>query len=403
MLKGIIFDMDGVIIDSEPSHARAAINALEALGVIVGLDYPYRFIGSTTEYMLKEMIRDFNLDISLEDFNELYKRCLETLIEEEGYTEVPFVKKLIRHLHEEGYFLAIASSSTPEEIHAVTKALDISSCFTRLVSGATVPHPKPAPDVFIKAVSELGLTADECIIIEDSFNGVMAARAANIPVIGYVNPNSGNQDLSSAAILIEGFEEIDSYFLERTFNRYHDLPSVIAETPRLLIKEIPLSDIPALMDIYKKPAVNASLPDIYKASLDDIKTAASKHRAYIQNIYHFYGYGLWGVYMKETGKLIGQCGIELRSQGQEDEIELGYLLNDNYWHQGYGLEAVNAVVDYAFTYLDINRVTAQIVNTNKASIALAEKTGFHYVNKVLKNGILYNQYTLISPKRIKDE
>ncbi|SHO52612.1 GNAT family N-acetyltransferase [Anaerocolumna xylanovorans] len=391
MLKGIIFDMDGVIIDSEPTHAKAAVNTLETLGVSLTLDYPYRFIGSTTEYMLKTMIQDFNLSITIDSLHELYKKALAKLIKEEGYIPIPHVITLIKHLHQKGYALAIASSSTPEEITAVTQALQISSCFSKLVSGATVLHPKPAPDVFIKAVSELNLKAEECIIIEDSCNGVKAACAAAIPVIGYLNPNSGNQDLSQAAILIEGFDEIDAAFLEKAYNRYHNFPVVIAETKRLVIREMSVDDIPALMNIYKNPAVNSFLPQIYKASLDSLDTAIDKHKAYIKNMYHFYEFGLWGVYLK-TGRLIGQCGIEPAHIDGEDSIEIGYLIDSKYQDLGYGKEAIEAVLNYSLNCLDIGKITALISPQNISSIEAIKKAGFLYEKNITRDGDMYQKY-----------
>jgi HAD superfamily hydrolase (TIGR01509 family) len=395
MLKGIIFDMDGVIIDSEPSHALAALDALKTLNVSATFDYPYSFIGSTTEHMLKTMIKDFKLDISVDDLHMRYKECLAARIKAEGYVPVPFVQQLIKHLYQEGFILAIASSSTPEEIQAVTKALDIYPYFTKLVSGATVANPKPAPDVFLKAVNELGLELNECIIIEDSFNGVKAACAAEIPVVGYVNPNSGNQDLSKAEILIEGFEEIDSSFLNRCYQRYHNMPITITASSRLLIKEIPLEDVPLLLDIYRNPSVNAFLPEIQAVALNSLEDVVEKHKAYIDSIYHFYGFGLWGVYLKDLDCLIGQCGFEQHMLDGEDIIELGILLDSNYHGNGYGIEAVNTVINYASSNLDIKLISTLISPLNKASISLFSKAGFQYVKTTMKDKEEYYLYTLV--------
>ncbi len=394
MLKGIIFDMDGVIIDSEPSHAMAALDALKTLNVSASLDYPYGFIGSTTEHMLRTMIKDFDLDISAEDLHMRYKDCLASRINTEGYIPVPFVQQLIKHLYQEGFLLAIASSSTPEEIQAVTKALDIYPYFTKLVSGATVANPKPAPDVFLKAVNELGLSLDECIIIEDSFNGVKAACTARIPVVGYVNPNSGNQDLSKAEILIEGFDEIDSPFLNRVYQRYHNIPLTITDSNRLLIKEIPLEDIPLLLDIYRNPSVNKFLPEIQAAALNTLEDITEMHKSYIDSMYHFYGFGLWGVYLKESERLIGQCGFEQHLLEGEAVIEIGFLLDSNYHGSGYGIEAVTAVINYAFSNLDINLISALTNPLNHASVCLLLKAGFHYVKTILKDKKEYSLYTL---------
>ncbi len=393
MLKGVIFDMDGVIIDSEPSHAKAIENALSSLGISLPKEYPYRFIGSTTEYMLKMIIIDFNLSVSVKALNDLYNEALATLIKEEGYIPVPYVIDLIRSLHREGYSLAIASSSTPEEIAAVTDALEISSCFEKLVSGATVQHPKPAPDVFLKTLSELNLEASECIIIEDSSNGVKAACAAGIPVIGYINPNSGNQDLSLASILVEGFDEIDSAFFEKTYCRYHNLPVIIAKTERLLIKEIPVEDIPALKAIYQKSEINKFLPELYNASLDSPETAIQKHKAYIKNMYQFYNLGLWGVYLK-SGELIGQCGIEPHQVEDKVEMEIGYFIDVPYQKNHYAKEALDAILTYAARSFNLSSFTALILPENTASSKFAVTLGFSYSGEITRNGILYHKYCI---------
>ena len=78
--------------------------------------------------------------------------------------------------------------------------------------------------MFLKAIKELGLSEEECIIIEDSGNGVKAARAAGVPVIGFYNPDSGEQDLSKASMIVEGFEEIDFDFVEKVYQREHSIP-----------------------------------------------------------------------------------------------------------------------------------------------------------------------------------
>ena len=93
-----------------------------------------------------------------------------------------------------------------------------------MVSADTLDKPKPAPDVFLYAAQELGLSPDECIIIEDSQNGVLAAKAAGIPCVGYINPDSGDQDLSAADILVEGFEEVAEKFMVRVWKRAHGEP-----------------------------------------------------------------------------------------------------------------------------------------------------------------------------------
>ena len=87
-----------------------------------------------------------------------------------------------------------------------------------------VANPKPAPDIFLAACDFLSVSPEECIVIEDSTNGVNAAYQAGITSIGFVNPNSGNQDLSKAAILVEGFDEVDYEFIKEVYQDTHKKP-----------------------------------------------------------------------------------------------------------------------------------------------------------------------------------
>lgn len=213
MLKAVIFDMDGVLIDSEPLHAKAAVLALKQFDIDVTIDYCYGFIGSTAKHMFHTMIKDFNLELSVDDLLKTNSEQVKILHEKEGYTPIEGTKELIIDLKKNGMKLAVASSSPLELIKEVTSELEIIDYFDKLVSGTTVKNPKPAPDVFLKAMEELGVTATESIIIEDSMNGVLAADAAFVKSIGFINPHSGNQDLSKASVLIESFKNIDYRFI----------------------------------------------------------------------------------------------------------------------------------------------------------------------------------------------
>lgn len=390
MLKAVIFDMDGVLVDSEPQHARAAVLALKNLGFDVTVDYCYQFIGSTTIHMLETMKKDYNITVSPDSMLAVYRESLHKLIKSEGYRPIPYTKELIIDLYNHGIKLAIASSSTANEIEAVIKSLGIRKYFTKLVSGTTVSQPKPAPDIFLKAVTELGINKEECIVIEDSFNGVCAANRADIPVIGFANEHSGKQDLSKASALVEGFDEIDFQFVENIYLRAHNIPVTIAVTNRLIIRELSVKDIPDMYQIYQNPEVKKFIPDIDEYLENEIE----KHKAYIKNVYNFYGYGLWGVFSKENGNLIGRCGIQNTLVNGQDEIELGYVLDVNHWGYGYALECVRAILKYAFQDLHMDKVIALIHPLNLRSIKVAERVGMKKNTSIIKDGMEYYLYAL---------
>lgn len=390
MLKAVIFDMDGVLIDSEPLHAKAAVLAFKNIDVNITLEYCYRFIGRTNVHMLDTIIHDYNLTYSCEELLDLYNESRRQLIDKEGYSPIPYTKELIEDLYRHGIKLAIASSSSIQDIEEVVTSLGIKRYFDHLISGTTVKHPKPAPDVFLKAAQELGVHTNECIIIEDSYSGLMAGKSADIPVIGFANPNSGNQNLSEACIIIEGFDEIDYNYLNQIHARENGEPATITNTSRLTIRELSENDLYDLKEIYAQHDVNKYIEDID----NDLDIEIEKQKAYIKNVYSFYGYGLWGVYHKETGKLIGRCGIQNRKIQGKEEIELGYLLSKDYWGSGFASESGKAVINYAFHTLQIQRIVAVIEPENYRSVKVAERIGMSKENTVIINNKEYLLYSI---------
>ncbi len=392
MLKAVIFDMDGVIIDSEPLHARAAILALKQYHVDISIEYCSQFIGSTTYYMCQRMVEEFSLSITPEELLQANMDWKEALRTKEGYPAVPYVIDTIQNLHSHGVKLYIASSSPAADIEYVMSSLHIRDYFTGYISGTQLEHPKPAPDIFLAAAKQLGLRPDECIVIEDSTNGVKAALAAGMTCIGLVNPNSGKQELGKASYLIEGFDEIDYDFICRVYQEDHWAPSEIVSTKRLMIKELSEADAEALYPILKEQEYTAG-SELCPSSLEE---EIERRKAYIQNVYRFYGYGLWGVFLKDSGKLIGCCGIELKEMNGRGEYELSYLIAGEYQRLGYAYEAASAVIHYFTEHYDPDRIVAVIAPENLPSQRLAERLGMSKSGELLRNRRQCYSYLLYS-------
>ncbi len=395
MLKAILFDMDGVIIDSEPLHCKAFQKAMKHYGLDLSKEYCYQFIGNTDRYMVDQLIKDFQLSNTAEEIIQLKHEVLEQLEVEEPYPAVPYVVDLIKHLSQYPIKLAIASSSPMEQIEKTAKNLNLSPFFHEYVSGMDLKHSKPAPDIFLKAANLLGVSPEECLVIEDSYNGVTAAKAANMTCVGYYNENSGNQDLSKADIIVEGFEEITFQFLNNVYLRSHGKPVTIATTQRLIIRELSTDDIFSMYHIYQQPEVREFIDDIDEYLQEEIE----KHKAYIKNVYNFYGYGYWGVFSKETGELIGRCGIQNSEINGRFEIELGYLLNVHHWGYGYAIECAKSVLEYAFYVLHIPRIVAVIDKKNIRSIKVAKHIGMNFESEIFHKGRTCNLYVIENPNK----
>ncbi|HKL99204.1 MAG TPA: GNAT family N-acetyltransferase [Mobilitalea sp.] len=390
MLKAVIFDMDGVIIDSEPMHAQAAIMALKQYNVELTLDYCYSFIGSTNFYMCQKIIEDYHIDATVEELHQANMDMKEKLLAQRGYSTIPYVIELMKNLYEHGIKLIIASSSPSATIEYVMDTLAIKQYFKGYISGMDIERPKPAPDIFLKAASSLGVSPDECLVIEDSPNGVNAAYAAGITCIGFMNPSSGKQNLKNAYLLLEGFDEVDYEFVSKVYRDSHQEHQTIIETDRLIIKELPVEDVETLYQLSLDTDIKKYLADLS----DSIEIEKEKHKAYIQSVYQYYGYGLWGCYRKEDHTLVGRCGIELKSFNGIAEYELGYLIGKPYQGKGYALEAAKAVTQYFFDQYHASRIIAVIDNDNIPSLSLAEKLGMEKSEELSRNNRICSLYII---------
>lgn len=217
MLKSIIFDMDGVLVNSEPVHYKAYLMALEPWGKTFSYEVYKTYVGTVNAVIIDGLIERFALPVTRDEFNEQMKEKKAYLYERDGYPGIDGVPEMLAGLKAAGYRLAVASSSPYENIVRATKALGIDSYFDVLVSGESVERPKPAPDVFLKAAGALETAPEDCLVVEDSCHGVHAAKNAGMACLGFVNPDSGDQDLSCADRLTRSFREVDAAFVEAAY------------------------------------------------------------------------------------------------------------------------------------------------------------------------------------------
>ncbi|MDE7326921.1 MAG: GNAT family N-acetyltransferase [Lachnospiraceae bacterium] len=381
MLKAILFDMDGVIIDSEPLHAAAAVNALKKFGVTTTAKFCYSFIGSTAKHMLEVAKEKWGLSAPVEELMRANEEAKKELLRQEGYPAIPGILPLMESLNHEGYQIAIASSSPLEEIFDTVNRQHLNGLVHKIISGMQVAHPKPAPDIFLTAAKELGVLPDECLVIEDSTNGLNAAKAAGMARLAFRNPNSGNQDLSAANYIVEGFDEVTPDFLYYVYQHAHRLPAVITTTSRLILRELFPQDMPALYKILSEPSTAQYCGEPVRT----LEELTSLSEAYIPAAYHFRGFGLWGIFLKSTGELIGRCGFETTPCDNSTGIELGYLISENFRNHGYAHEAASACLSLCQRF-GFSTVFCVVRLDNPSSLHLSKKLGMRMENEILRNG-----------------
>ena len=158
------------------------------------------------------------------------------------------------------------------------------------------------------------------------------------------------------------------------------MANIILETPRLILREFVPEDLAGLYRLYEESDTRYIDP---LSEDPDEELVILKN--YIHYIYGFYGFGLWAVCLKETGELIGRCGLHVMFIADEGEYELGYMISRPYEGQGYAAEAVRAIINYAEEELEAPRVVIKVHEENCRSIQFAEHIWFKKFNKILKD------------------
>lgn len=179
MFRGVVFDMDGVLVDSEPLGYEALRQVMARHGVAFTPGENQEFIGRTTADCVRTLRERHRLRAEAPTLADEYLRTLLGLIRTRT-APMPDVVPVLERLLATGYRMAIASSSEPEAIRETLSALGVERCFAAVVSGVEVMRGKPAGDIYLEAVRRLALAPAECLAVEDSRNGLLAAKAAGL-------------------------------------------------------------------------------------------------------------------------------------------------------------------------------------------------------------------------------
>lgn len=210
MKNTIIFDMDGVIVDSEPVHKYAFYQHFEQLNISIPEEEYTTFTGLSTQNVYQYLKDKYHLKQEVSDLvhqkRDIFNKAFD---EKKDLDLLPGVGKLIQDLYQDGFQLILASSSAKVTINRVFTRFKLHQFFTHIVSGEDFPKSKPDPAIFLKAAEISNHKKEECIVIEDSTNGIEAAVRAGIFCVGYVSENSKFQNLEKANMIIHHFAELN--------------------------------------------------------------------------------------------------------------------------------------------------------------------------------------------------
>lgn len=216
MIQTVIFDMDGVIVDTEPVHHYAYYQHFSQLKIEVTDEHYQSLTGNSTRNVFQKLKDHFDLDHEVEHLiqtkRSLFNDAFDT---KEDLHLIEGVEDLIKDLHQNGMELIVASSASKVTIDRVFKRFNLYPYFSHIVSGEDFPKSKPHPAIFEHAASLSINPKNQCVVIEDSTNGIQAAHAAGIYCIGYQSVNSKGQDYSLANKVISHFNEIDAEIISK--------------------------------------------------------------------------------------------------------------------------------------------------------------------------------------------
>ena len=204
----IIFDMDGVLLDSEPMHQEIIYETFQLEGIPFDKAYIQTLTGMSAFPMWKKVKHDAQRSESVEELIKFHRDYFFKRLPEVKVPLVPHVKDVLEKFKNEGKHLSLASSSGRKLIDIFTQQTNIAHYFEVIMSGDDVKYSKPNPEIFLKVAQWYGLPATQFTVIEDSTNGVKAAKSAGMQCVGFQNPLSGGQDLSQVDLLIHSMQEL---------------------------------------------------------------------------------------------------------------------------------------------------------------------------------------------------
>lgn len=209
MLKAILFDMDGVIVDTEPLHHMAYKHMFNKVGIEVSEQLYHSFTGQSTLNICKRLCQFFNLEQQPELLVQIKRTYFTKLFfEDDSLQLIPGVEDLIKDYFYNGLTLILASSASMFTINNVLSRFQLDPFFKDKLSGADLVASKPHPEIFLKAAKSANAHPKECIVIEDSTNGIKAAKSAGMYCIGYQSKNSKIQDYQLADRVVVDFDDI---------------------------------------------------------------------------------------------------------------------------------------------------------------------------------------------------
>lgn len=200
-IKAIIFDCDGVLLDSELLFIENLIQYLKSKGINTSLDDVKKYIGIPLDEIIRMIINDYNLSDNFKEIEKYFNENDSVINHPDKLKHMSGVIDFIKEAYKKELILAVGSSSPIDYVLTVLNQFEIKKYFSLILTISEVPNGKPSPDIYNEIVKRLNLNKDEVIVIEDSTIGIKAANSAGIFCIGFkgslIMQDTSNADMSA--------------------------------------------------------------------------------------------------------------------------------------------------------------------------------------------------------------
>jgi len=208
-MEAFIFDMDGVIINSEPIFDTLFLEMGKAEGKEIKVEFLNKLRGREDSEIWEMLIQEYDLKGEAETYNaELLSKLNKYITESVDIKPIPGILQLLNQLETEDITTALGSAADRNRVELIIDKFQIRHYFKAIATATDVPNAKPAPDIYLKAANDLKVNPENCWVLEDSYNGILSAKAAGMKCIAYSGTYNTNQDHSKADIRIDRISDL---------------------------------------------------------------------------------------------------------------------------------------------------------------------------------------------------
>ncbi|MDD5696594.1 MAG: HAD family phosphatase [Candidatus Pacebacteria bacterium] len=210
-IKGIVFDLDGVLLETEHYQWQGWVIPLREFGIELTKEKYFDYAGKSGKQIDKELIKDFNLNLKEGELLSKKEPMLMKWFSEQRLKYMPYARETAEFFSSR-FKIALCSGGPREEILLKLEKAELIQYFPVIVAGTDVERSKPFPDIYLKAKELIGLPAEECLAVEDTQYGLQAAKDAGLNCVAIPNEYSERQDFSRADLVLPSLKDLIDYF-----------------------------------------------------------------------------------------------------------------------------------------------------------------------------------------------